>query len=236
MEEIKQIFKRYKVNIKNKLVLELGPGNSYVNAYGFLIGGAKKVILVDKFPRYLKSKRQKEYFKKELDFIKRKYKRKKLFFISNNKIDPKHIFLHPKDITEILVRQKVDFIFSKSVLEHIKNIREAIKKMSGICKSGGYMFHSIDLRDHYNFSNPFLFYKYTDSFWNNCLTKEGISYTNRWRYDDFIGTFKKYGFKIIWEKKTTEKLPGSLKLAKKFKEKSKNNLEITILNILLKKL
>ena len=96
------------------------------------------------------------------------------------------------------------------------------------------MLHNIDLRDHYNFNKPFLFYKYSDWVWDNFLTKEGISYTNRLRYDDFINIFKKYGFETIYEK--TEKCELSkTRLSQRFKDRNKRDLEVTHLTILLRK-
>jgi hypothetical protein len=49
-EQMKQFAPDFKKFIKDKVCLELGPGNSYINAYNLLLDGAKKVILVDKFP------------------------------------------------------------------------------------------------------------------------------------------------------------------------------------------
>ena len=148
-------------------------------------------------------------------------------------MDSKYLKYLSKELTEVNI-DKVNFIYSNSVLEHVKNVEENIAAMSKILNSGGYMYHNIDLRDHYNFSKPFLFYKYKDSTWNNYMTKEGISYTNRLRYDDFIGLFKKYGFEIIYEKVKKQKL-NQKKLSSKFRKKSKEVLEITNLSILLRK-
>lgn len=226
------ILQKNKISLKNKTVLELGPGNSYIIAYNFLMQGIKKAILVDKFPRIIENKKQIEYFNKELEFIKGKYG-KVPFFVKKGILDSKYLKYLSKELTEINI-DKVDFIYSNSVLEHVKNAEENIASMSKILNSGGYMYHNIDLRDHYNFNKPFLFYKYEDSTWNKYLSKEGVSYTNRLRYDDFINLFKKYGFEIIYEKVKKQKL-NQKKLSSRFRNKSKDVLEITNLNILLRK-
>jgi len=230
--EMNQFLQNNNVNLKDKIVLELGPGNSFINAYNFLILGAKKVILVDKFSRYIKTRKQNDFYNKEIQFIKNKYKQEKLFFLDeNNNVRSEFIQFFDKDITE-LDSLKVDFIYSVSVLEHIKEIKKNIIKMSKILELGGYMYHSIDMRDHYNFNNPFLFYKYSDYIWNNFLTKESLSYTNRWRYDDFIRCFNENNFKIVKEEKIEYKL-DNIKINTRFK--NYKNLGVGNLNIILQK-
>lgn len=226
------ILKRNNLSIKGKTILEIGPGNSYMIAYNFLMHGAKKVILVDKFQRIIKTKRQKEYFEKEIEYISKKYGQKP-FFVTNGDIDGEYIEFINKDLTETNIKN-VGLIFTNSVLEHIKNVEENIAVMSKILNLGGYMYHNIDLRDHYNFNKPFLFYKYEDSTWNKYLTKEGISYTNRLRYDDFVRLFKDRSLKIIYERTERCKLNQD-KMSSRFKNKSKKDLEITNLSILLRR-
>lgn len=231
-EEVLAVFKKRKIDIKNKVILELGPGNSKINAYNFLLNGAKKVYLVDKFPRSAKPSKQKGFDEQEINYIKKKFRKEKLFFLDEEN-NPKKEFIKfvPKDLVETK-NLKADLIFSVSVLEHIKNIEKNIDAMTKILNPKGIMFHHIDMRDHFNFENPFLFYKYSDFAWNNFLTKEGISYTNRWRYDDFIGLFKKKNLKIVWENKITYPLEKE-RINKKFADHS--NLDIGILDIILKK-
>jgi len=198
-EEMNIFLKKNKFNFRNKICLELGPGNSYINAYNFLLLGAKKVILVDKYPRYITTAKQKEYFMKEIEFIKKKYAKKDLKFIKNSEIDSKFIEFIPKDLTEMNKQINVDFVYSLSVFEHIKKVEKNIKKLSQIVKKNGLMYHSIDMRDHYNFNSPFLFYKYSKNTWEKYLTKLGVSYTNRIRYSEFKKLFEKYGFETIYE-------------------------------------
>jgi len=230
-ENMKNIIHKERFNFKNKTCLELGPGNSYINAYNLLMNGAKKVILVDKFPRYIKTKKQKEFFRKELDFIKQKYGQQKLFFFKKGRIDNQYIKFIEKDFAKTDIKEKVDFVLTISVFEHIKNIEQVIAKLTKVIKRGSLMYHSIDLRDHYNFANPFLFYKYSKNTWERYLTKEGVSYTNRVRYEDFIILFKKYGFKILNE--NIERFHINEKINKEFQ--NQGNLDVGILRMVLQK-
>ena len=157
---LKKIMDSLGLNFENKVCLELGPGNSYINSYNLLLNGAKKVILVDKYPRLSNNKKIKALHHKEIEYVKNKYKLNDLFFLKNGKINSKYIEFIDGDITKIYFKKQLDFVLSFSVLEHIKNVKKVISKFSNIIKHGGLMYHSIDLRDHYNFNNPFLFYKY----------------------------------------------------------------------------
>ncbi len=231
-EKIYEGILKHNINLKDKVILELGPGNSYINAYNFLLKGSKKVILVDKFPRQIKTKKQQKYFLDEINYIKNKYKIDNLFFLNeSNNIKNEYISFISKDLVESDIKTNIDFIYSISVFEHIKNIAENIKKLAEILVPGGYMYHHIDLRDHYNFNSPFLFYKYPDHIWNKYLTKEGISYTNRWRYDDYIKAFSDNSLALI----DNEVVNFSIEKYKINPMFFGKNLECGIANVLLKK-
>ncbi|MBN2087486.1 methyltransferase domain-containing protein [Candidatus Peregrinibacteria bacterium] len=230
-QEMNEVLKENNIDLMGKVVLELGPGNSNINAYNFLLLGAKKVILVDKFPRSLKTAKQKKYAEDEIRFIREKNSGADFFFFEGFKLKPGYIEFISQDLTEVKNLQ-VDFIYSISVLEHIKSIEENIRKMSEILKEGGHMYHSIDMRDHFNFNNPFLFYKYSDSTWDKYLTKEGASYTNRWRYDDFKEAFRNSGIKTSSEKTVKYSLKN-IKLNEKYN--NKKDIDIGELKIILNK-
>lgn len=227
-ETMKTVFEKNRVRIKDKIILELGPGNSKIIAYNFINNGAKEVILLDKYPRFQMSERQRLFQKDELEFILRK------FDVSDNLIHQDNIRFISGDLCESNLTN-VDIIVSNNVLEHIKNIDEVIGCMSKMVVKGGYMYHNIDFRDHFNFDSPFLFYKYEEDIWNNYLTKEGISYTNRLRYDDYMNLFEKYSFEVISEDIVRQDL-DSARLSSRFVNKRKSDLEICKLKLLLRKL
>lgn len=193
---MRSVLTKNAIDLEGKVVLELGPGNTNLNAYNFLLQGAKKVILVDKFPRRHNSRAQIQFAKQEIDFLKNMHQGRDLFFLdAAGKPLPEYIQFISEELVNVDVQ--ADFIFSISVLEHVKRVKQNIQKMSEALNQGGHMYHSINLRDHYNFSNPFLFYKYSDFVWDRFLTKEGISYTNRWRHSDFNNEFESVGMVIL---------------------------------------
>jgi len=211
----------------------LGPGNSYLNAYNFLLQGANKVILADKYPRYLETKRQKEFFQQELNFVKETYNKDSLPFVSaNNSLDRRYIEFLAQEATEIEGKDRFDFIYSISVLEHIYDIADNITAMSRLLKPGGLMYHHIDMRDHYNFNVPFLFYKYRRSTWEKYLTQQGGSYTNRWRYNDFTQAFQNNNLTVLAERPQRFSLEGYT-LSSDFANYT--NLDIGTLDVLVQK-
>ncbi len=231
-EQAKKIWQEQKFNCTGKTILELGPGNSRLNAYNFLMNGAKKVILVDKFSRYHASRRQKQFAAQEIKYIKRKYSITELPFLDRyGRPQDNCIEFIQGDITKLNL-PLVDFIYSVSVLEHIKFPGIFIKKSTDFLKPGGLMFHHIDLRDHYDFNHPFLFYKYSPEAWDRFLTREGHSFTNRWRYDDFREVFRHSRLEVIAEKKQIYSL-NKVKIHNSFRQC--RHLDIGIWNCLLKK-
>jgi SAM-dependent methyltransferase len=231
-DEMYNLFKEYNVPIEKSSIIEIGPGNSNILALNFLMLGASKVILVDKFPRMINTGKQKEFFKNEITYIQQKYKRNPAFF-KDNSINKKFLDYISSELTESDLTN-VDIIYSNNVLEHVKNVELNIKSMWRILKPGGFLYHNIDLRDHYNFNSPFLFYKYDNHIWQTYLTREGVSYTNRLRFDDFIRLFKENGFEIIHFQTIKQECDINT-LSPEYKTKDIDSLQTTGLSILLKK-
>ncbi|MBI2425251.1 MAG: class I SAM-dependent methyltransferase [Candidatus Hydrogenedentes bacterium] len=188
---------RIDYSLEDKVCLELGPGNTYINAFNLLIAGARKVILVDKYPRNFDTKEQCAYFRKELDFVCRKYGVETLPFASPEGCDPERISVIAGDITRLEFNEQVDFVYSNSVLEHVRDIPGTLSALSAVMKQGAIAHHGIDMRDHFNFESPFLFYRYSSTIWEKYLTKEGVSYTNRLRYDEFEAEFRRQNLEIL---------------------------------------
>jgi len=235
-KQLNETINKFNFNFEDKICLEIGPGNSLIVAYNLLMNGAKKVILVDKYPRWNNSYTINELQKKEINYIKKKYNKPNLFFIKDDKLDKQYIKFIRGDITQISLTEQIDFVLSFSVLEHIKNIEEVVSSLSSILSNNGLSYHFIDLRDHYNFNSPFLFYKHSNYIWDRFLTKEGVSYTNRLRYDDYIRIFFNNNFSVIYENKIFFSLDKNQHISADFINKDLSILKIGQLSILLRKL
>jgi SAM-dependent methyltransferase len=232
---ISEALKKNNFTIDGKTVLEIGPGNSYINAFNFLLNGARKVILIDKYPRQSDTERQKSYIKKEIEYCKSSYNIDRLQYIdeSTGMINTDYISFIAGDLCAIPFDAKVDFIYSIAVLHHIKELDLYIKKMYDILKPGGMMYHVVDLKDKFHFfGSPFLFYKYSDFTWEHFLTDTAVTYTNRKRYREYIDMFEGNGFDVVWRKKIAYKTPD-FPINKKFFGRS--DLDIGDAHFLLKK-
>jgi len=188
-------FRKYIDNfgqLTGKKVVEIGPGNSIITAAHFLMKGAEQVILADKYPRTDAGKMKVE----ELHYIENIYGRKVTFVDEGLNIDSNRLQFWAGDLENYPDRD-VDVFYSVSVLEHVRNLQQVFKKITDSLSVGGCMFHRVDLRDHYKFEYPFLFYKYSDKSWDRWYTKEGISYTNRKRYPYYAKLIKELNLEVI---------------------------------------
>lgn len=213
-----KVLRKYKFRIPGKSVMELGPGNSYINAYNFLNSGARRVILVDKFPRNADTDRQISYIKREIDYFKAKRGVEKFEFVdeSSCRLNPECIAFVAGDLCDTPIKGKVDFIYSIAVLHHIKGLDRYIRMMHDLLNPGGMMFHVIDLKDKFHFfGNPFLFYKYSDFTWDRLLTDDAVTYTNRVRYREYLDMFEANGFELVWEETISHDFP-KFRINKKF--------------------
>jgi SAM-dependent methyltransferase len=234
------LFKQHNVNINDKIVMEVGPGNSLILAYNFLFKGAKKVILVDKYPLnsyknsdfdIKKDKLQLNYFIREREFLKLKIGTENAEMLFSNIEKQNLIEFIASDLDEIKFENEVDIIVSNSVFEHIYNPKNSIIASAGILKNNGIALHSVDLRDHYNFKRPFLFYKYSEKVWEKYLTKLGVSYTNRLRANHLKDIFLDAGFQILYKNEINLPL-NEKKINSHFKGRS--DLDISQIDLLLK--
>lgn len=88
------------------------------------------------------------------------------------------------------VGEQVSFITSTSVLEHVNKPAEVVAAFDRFLAPGGTMWHSIDLRDHRDFSLPLAFLS---------LTEDGYreKTENRLRASDWSRLFATAGFEEI---------------------------------------
>jgi SAM-dependent methyltransferase len=209
-------------SINGKSVLELGPGNSYMNAYNFLSKGARNVTLVDKYPRYCDTAAQRSYIQDEIDFFKKKRSADRFEYLDCRTCMPDQNYIRfiAGDLCEIDFSEKVDFIYSIAVLHHVRDLPRYVRKMSDMLNSGGMVFHAVDLKDKLHFSgSPFRFYRYSDFVWDRLMTEESVTYTNRLRYGEYVDLFAANGFEPVWESVIEYDLPP-MKLAGRFAGRS----------------
>lgn len=238
--ELEKTFDQYDITFKDKQIIELGPGNSIALALNCLCSGARKYLMADKYPRILKTEKQAKHLLEQVTYFESKYRCNLDNFINKDNLEFNESFLaYTPDSAEDLRNipsHSIDIILSISVFEHIRDVENSFREMRRVLKEGGVMYHSIDMRDHYNFNEPFKFLKYSDFTWDNFLTKEGYSYTNRLRVDDFENLLMRYGFEIININKNSYEygLPHKKSFYEKFRDKDIESLKVLGIKILAK--
>jgi len=191
---IKTKFEKHGMSFKDMTVIEIGPGTSLILALCLLHDGAKKIILLDRFPRW-----DHNIINQEVEYLENKRGMDVRKYLDENMKPKNEYFQYVKNSVENMIdveSNSVNLITSFGVLEHIRDSESAFSEMYRVLKKKGVLYHFISLGDHYNFNDPMRFLKYPDWLWN-IITKEGYSYTNRLRVDDYLEIINAQGFKII---------------------------------------
>ena len=183
--------------IKNKNILELGPGGSIGFGLLALQNGASEYFALENGQHAFIGKKQLEFYKQLLgnndDFEK--------FFILKNK---RYIY-NSELIKFIEIDQEskydlppncIDFIYSCAVLEHVHNLDLCFSEMARVLKNGGIMNHEVDFRDHIFSQKSIYFLKISDSFFNTLFRNTG-EYVNRKRFSYYKKLIRESRMEII---------------------------------------
>ena len=147
-------------DLKDKVILEIGPGDNFGNALLFLVHGAKKVYLLDKFYSERNQEQQYRIYKRLRENLTKEQQSKfdvALIFSKNsfefNKEKIEYIYGYGiEDKKNTLPKNYFDIIVSRAVIQEISNTVKVFKKMHRLLKMNGLMLHKIDLRDYGTFS------------------------------------------------------------------------------------
>ena len=218
-------------NIDNPLIMEIGPGdslfsmiysrkyssnkfyfidtNNFANKDTELYSILIKKLLTESFLEDFKIKKNFN-FQELLDFCRASY-------MTNGLKDLKNI-----------KSNSIDFIFSHSVLEHIRlfELEETINQIYRILKKGGVVSHNINYKDHLDEGLNNL--RFSENLWESKLFANSGFYTNRVPAVKMHSLFRKKGFNILKENfGSWEKLPiKRSKISRDFNKFSDKDLSI----------
>lgn len=181
-------------DIRDKTILELGPGGSYRLGCLLLGNGAKKIFVID-------SENHNFCSQKELNIYREIYPKS----VKDGRINPEKIEIlnYNKEGNIPLSSESVDIIYSCAVFEHVFEPQKLLNNCQEILKKGGSMYHQIDLRDHV-FSQKSLFFLKIPDFLFDMLFKNTGMWVNRLRYSEWIKIFSDLkNMKIIETKEVT---------------------------------
>jgi hypothetical protein len=124
-------------------------------------------------------------------------------------------YIAPIDLSEQLPSQeKIDFIFSKSVLEHVPvdDVVPLLKNLVSSLSEDGFMFHLIDLIDHRDRKErPFEFFIYQQEAYSRELQSRWGNRIRRSQWQQIFSNLKHLDSKFVfeWSRKDGE-LPGKI--------------------------
>jgi len=175
--------------LKGKRILILGYGGYFGLAVSFLERGVSHVVLVDPYAR-VKEEMNLALAQRETPFLS----------IEDGQVIPNKewITIDPNFLQVVTLSEhdKIDFIFSSSVLEHVSNPDELVRDLSRMTHPEGLNVHFIDLRDHF-FKYPFEMLCHSDRVWSRFLNP--TSNLNRQRVWDYEDIFRRYFQKVELE-------------------------------------
>jgi SAM-dependent methyltransferase len=223
--------------LKNKVILEIGPGDSINTALIASAYGAK-TILLDSHSAAIK----------DIDFYKYQLK-----LLSDKGLAPTDLpsfnsfeeLLNQLGATYLtkgtdsfasIRSESVDFIFSQAVLEHIRKseFNDLLTENRRILNKEGRVSHSIDLKDHLSYALNNL--RFSEQVWESKLMSSASFYTNRIGFDEMIERFDSSGFSTeVKEVIKWEELPTPIsKMSLPFRERKIDSLLVSEFKVLLR--
>lgn len=242
---------RLDVDLHGLRALELGPGNSLGQAMLLHLLGAERITAVD-VRRYATPETGRDVYKKLLD--------RWPAWVESGRFRPRPTadawheraarILEPDGRFPIangpiayeitrgdrlpLADGSVDFVYSCSVLEHVRDLPALYADLARVVRPGGGMGHIIDLRDHHR-PEPFDFLRYSDGMWNR-MSGRSAGYTNRLRRAEHLALLDQAGFEVISERRTiAEKPPPLSELSGRFRHMDPDELRTLSLIVTLRR-
>ena len=182
-------------NLRGKLILELGPGDSIASAVIAKTYGAR-AILVDASPIVRSDIRPYRVLTDALTLLGQKPP-----VITDcqtiddvlARCDARYLSAGLVSLQEI-ESESVDLVFSQAVLEHVHNQEffQTMKECYRILKPNGISTHQVDLRDHLGGALNNL--RFSETVWDSYIFKNSGFYTNRIQFNAMQQLFADAGF------------------------------------------
>lgn len=186
--------------LTGKSVLEYGPGDVPAVALLMIAHGAESAVCVDRFPLInLKPKNVKimEGLLATLSFDKRKRVDECFSECGNysSGILP-HKMRYVVDANGLSgLENRIDFVYSRAVLEHVNDLGATFQDMKQAMKSDGLAIHLVDLKSHgLHRENQLDFLVWPAWLWHIMFSCKGVP--NRWRVDQYRRLLLEQGFGV----------------------------------------
>jgi hypothetical protein len=175
--------------LRDKVILEYGPGDLPGVAMLLVAKGARKVYCVDRFPLVSVGTKSAAVINR-LAAVLPDGQKHRFFRCLIDPIAPEQGFA--TDRVEYLVRpdglsgmvEEIDLVISRAVLEHVNNLEATFNDMVKAMRPLAFSLHQVDLKSHgLHRVNPLDFLEYPQWLWNIMYSHKGVP--NRWRVDRY---------------------------------------------------
>ncbi|MBD2533549.1 hypothetical protein H6G97_29915 [Nostoc flagelliforme FACHB-838] len=204
--------------LRDKICLEIGSGWLLTHSLVFYLMGAKKVYATDVYP-LLQPENIFHAVSKSVDwsildslstFEDREIihlRLKKLLSLKKISVETlKELgieYIAPIDLSQKMpTKEKIDFIFSKSVFEHVPvdDVMPLLKNIESSLSEDGFMFHLIHLLDHKNMSErPFDFFVYPQEAYSRELQSRWGNRIRRSQWKHIFSNLKHLDSRFVFE-------------------------------------
>lgn len=187
--------------LRDKIVLEYGPGDLPGVAMLLVAKGARKAYCVDRFSLVRVDEKSMVVIN-SLAASLSEVERQRLLACLANPDAPTQGF--SADHIEYVVRpdglskmdKAVDLVISRAVLEHVNDLEATFADMVKAMRPGSLSLHQVDLKSHgLHRSNPLDFLEYPQWLWNLMYSHKGVP--NRWRVDRYRELLGKQPLEVV---------------------------------------
>jgi SAM-dependent methyltransferase len=196
-------YRQHIPSVQGIRILEIGPGNNLGAGIYFLLAGARHYVGFDVLATF--PDRPQEYYRELLEEVSSRPQLVGRALLSKEEQDdivkmehglqwnPERIeYLTPAYAEQMPFRDDhFDYVYSNASFEHFQEPARVVHEVHRVLKPGGYTAHTIDLRDHADFSKPRQFLQIAPEIYRFASPHE----TNRWRASDFERAFRSAGFR-----------------------------------------
>jgi len=217
VEYSKGVFEKYSRHIsktdicaalKNKTLVELGPGDTMATGLFFLAYGAARVVCFDRFKLIVNSQKNTLIARQILSILPEPQQLQLQTILSFDNqgqmsLDITRLqYQHSLDEKIGLENNSVDIIVSNAVLEHVQNLNALFASMYRILKPGGLMVHAADLKSHdLHHTTELDFLTVPDWLWWLMTFYRGAP--NRKRWSHYKNLLDVHGFELSFLKFTS---------------------------------
>jgi hypothetical protein len=219
--------------LAGKRILEYGPGDIPGVALLLIAYGAEIVVCVDRFPLIKLSEKNLAVINElisGLDIAQRQRAESCFLQAGNPASDFNPDFIHyhidPNGLSGL--RNEVDLVLSRAVLEHVNDLPATFNDMYTAMKRNAIAIHQVDLKSHgLHQSNPLDFLLWPDALWRLMYSHKGVP--NRLRVNSYRTILAQTGFEEVSLEPTLLANPADVSavqpnIAKSFRQVSNQDL------------